>query len=479
MLLALVDWRWAAFPLIAYIAFTLAAPFFPRCGYFLPIISRGPRTGRQVALTFDDGPHPQTTTTLLELLDRHGVQATFFVVGRQAEAHPELIREILARGHELGNHSQSHDPLLMLRGNKTLHDELQRCQAALLALGVRTFAFRPPAGITNPRLRRSLQALGLFCVNFSCRARDRGNRAVDHLAARVLGRVTPGDIVLLHDCPPRVGVAPWLTQLDQLLRGLQDRQLEATGLGTLIGRPVCTQTDVGSTDSPYPVRIFYDGLARCYDAEQELRAMSLVRRAEQRCVLERISRWKPTQALEIGTGSGRFTLPLAQVAEQVTAVDVSPEMLKQLTEKAARERVDNIETVLGDVSALALDRRYSHICSFSAFEYIAELRPLIRGLADRLEPGGELYFTTARRSVLRFVGQLGNGLRQGLWLHARGRREVKSALAAAGLELQELNSHALGLLLEVRATKREAGLDSEEQTIAEVALEVGIEDPAG
>ncbi len=192
----------AILPLAAFVLLCLSAPFFPASSFFLPVISRGARGVTAVALTFDDGPSPDSTPALLRLLDEYQLKATFFVIGEKAAAHPELIREILEKGHTLGNHSYRHDSLLMLRGHEQLKKDIQATQDVLEKSGVTPLVFRPPVGITNPRLKGVLRELGLTAVNFSCRIFDRGNSGVSALAARVLARLRPGDIIVLHDLRP-------------------------------------------------------------------------------------------------------------------------------------------------------------------------------------------------------------------------------------------------------------------------------------
>ncbi|MBI5542956.1 MAG: polysaccharide deacetylase family protein [Deltaproteobacteria bacterium] len=230
----------AALPLVLYVALCFAAPFFPVWSFFLPIVTRGPRERPAVALTFDDGPDPRVTPALLDLLARYGARAAFFVVGRNAEAHPEVMARIRAAGHEVGNHSLSHDPILMLRSARLLQSEIAACQAILQRQGVTALAFRPPVGITNPRLPPVLERLGLGCVCFSCRPLDFGNRRVAGLAAKVLGSVAPGDVVLLHDVMPGTGVTveDWLSEIEKILVGLQARGLKPVALSQLIGRPL-------------------------------------------------------------------------------------------------------------------------------------------------------------------------------------------------------------------------------------------------
>ncbi|MDR2861961.1 MAG: polysaccharide deacetylase family protein [Syntrophobacterales bacterium] len=229
-------------PLSAYIITCLTASFLPAVSFFLPVHSRG-KTGKAfVALSFDDGPDPRTTPLLLDLLDEYRAKATFFVTGKNIERYPHLIREILARGHDMGNHSRSHDVFLMFRSLSRLSAEIESVQTMLQGFGVVPLAFRPPAGATNPKLPLVLQRHGLYCVNFSCRARDRGNRAVNGMARKILRKIRPDDIILLHDISPpnNTPVSVWLEEVAVILSGLKARRLEIIRLAELIDKPVMT-----------------------------------------------------------------------------------------------------------------------------------------------------------------------------------------------------------------------------------------------
>ena len=230
----------AALPLGLFVLLCLVAPFLPRVGFFLPVISRGRGESNAVALTFDDGPDPAVTPLLLDLLGRYRLTATFFVTGQNTERYPALVREILHRGHDVGNHSYRHDPLLMLRSRARLADEIARTQDLLAPFGIRPLAFRPPVGVTNPRLPGILRELGMECVTFSCRACDFGNRRIGGLARTILGNVHPGAIVLLHDVSPRDSgrVAEWLAGVERIIRGLGEKGYEIVPLPDLIGRAV-------------------------------------------------------------------------------------------------------------------------------------------------------------------------------------------------------------------------------------------------
>ena len=240
LLLLPLDKRLALLPPAMFLLLCLAAPLFPGFSFFLPIISRGCSGRPVVALTFDDGPDPQTTARLLDLLARHGAAATFFVTGQNARLHPGLIRSILERGHTIGNHSYSHDNLIMLKSPGALLQEIQRAQEVFQRLGFRPLAFRPPVGVTNPWLADALARTGLYIVNFSKRAGDRGNRCVTQISRRILKGLRPDDIIMLHDIAPRdtAGAEVWLSEVERVLAGVQAQGLAVRPLGELIQRPV-------------------------------------------------------------------------------------------------------------------------------------------------------------------------------------------------------------------------------------------------
>ena len=238
----------AVIPLALYILICTVAPFFPTVGFFLPVYSRG-RTGNSVvSITFDDGPDPETTPLLLALLRQYQAKATFFVTGMRVNAHGDLISAILREGHDIGNHSFSHDVFLMFRTAKRLAGEVATTQRSLQPFGVVPLAFRPPVGITNPKLGPVLHRQGLFCVNFSCRAFDGGNRFVRGMAGRILKKVRPDDIIVLHDVPPGNGVTVqiWLEEVASVLSGLEKRGLSVIPLAELLGKPIIVRaTGVG------------------------------------------------------------------------------------------------------------------------------------------------------------------------------------------------------------------------------------------
>lgn len=240
LLLLFLDARLSVIPLAGFLVLCAIAPFFPRYRFYLPTISRGKSGKKAVALTFDDGPDPVTTPPLLQLLEEHAVAATFFVTGRKASEHPGLVKEILLHGHSIGNHTYAHDHLVLLRSSKLLVKEIQSTQDALGEFGITPLAFRSPAGITSPRLRKVLKETNLYNVTYSCRAIDGGNRWIRNLSRKILKRIRADDIILLHDIRPKKEdlFRYWLNEIDLILSGIEKKGLAVLPLSVIIGRPV-------------------------------------------------------------------------------------------------------------------------------------------------------------------------------------------------------------------------------------------------
>jgi peptidoglycan-N-acetylglucosamine deacetylase len=463
LVLAFIDVRLASIPLLLFLILCFTAPFLPRFSFYLPITSRGSRRRRAVALTFDDGPEPLVTPALLDLLSAQNVPAAFFVTGARAEKHPGIIRDILSRGHCIGNHSYGHSTALMLMSQDRLRGEVERTQSILAGYGIDPLAFRPVAGITNPRLWRVLLEQGMFCLNFSCRAFDAGNRRVRSLSGKILRRVKPGDIILLHDAAPETGfnAGEWLREIGQLIAGLRGRGFEILPLERLIARPVMKHIPGKVAGAMNPAGAFYDGIAGSYDDETDGSGFTPAAAREGRLFTEKfLPMIKPQhRVLEIGAGTGRYTLPLARTCREVTAVELSENMMALLKNKAAAAGAAGIIFRAGDIESMELEGSYDAVCSFSSFEYISDLPGLIQKISTHLSPGGVLYFTTAHRSPFRFFTQLGNAMRQGIWLHARTRRSVARSLGDAGFTRVNISTHVMkipvsgGMLMEVSAVR--------------------------
>ena len=195
------SWPWALGGIALNHVGLTAAGLWPRSRLLGPNITRLPAPQRrEFALTFDDGPDPGVTPRVLDLLDGHGVQATFFCIAQRAQAQPALLREIVARGHDVQNHSHTHRHTFSLSGPAALRREIQRAQEVLTELsGQRPHCFRAPAGLRNPFLDPVLHRLGLHLVSWTRRGFDTVTTEPQRVLVRLTRDMAAGDIVLLHD----------------------------------------------------------------------------------------------------------------------------------------------------------------------------------------------------------------------------------------------------------------------------------------
>jgi peptidoglycan/xylan/chitin deacetylase (PgdA/CDA1 family) len=167
-------------------------------------ICRNRNARGRIALTYDDGPNPRFTESLLSVLERHGAHATFFLIGKWAEREPALAREVQAAGHAIGNHTFSHPTLALCAGDR-VQEELSRCRAAVEDAGV-TFSevdgaalMRPPWGRRRPGTLRAIRAAGYVPVIWSVTGWDWRERETAATIAARCSKAKDGDVILLHD----------------------------------------------------------------------------------------------------------------------------------------------------------------------------------------------------------------------------------------------------------------------------------------
>jgi peptidoglycan-N-acetylglucosamine deacetylase len=177
---------------------------YPTAQRYGATIHRERAAGRRLALTFDDGPNPEQTPRLLELLAHHGAKATFFLIGEWAEREPALIREIVSAGHAIGNHTYTH-PTMPAHSARWIREDLRRCREAVEGSGERfstvdgAALMRPPYGRRRPGTLRTLREEGYVPVTWSITGYDwRAHTTAKRITRRCL-RAKEGDIILLHD----------------------------------------------------------------------------------------------------------------------------------------------------------------------------------------------------------------------------------------------------------------------------------------
>jgi len=158
-----------------------------------------PRGSRQIALTYDDGPNDPHTLRLLEVLAKHSVHATFFLIGRYVQQRPQIVRAIAAAGHAVGNHTQTH-PLLIFKSEAEIRRQISDCQAALHdAVGEHSNLFRPPFGGRRPAVLRVARELGLKPIMWSVTGYDWNAPPAAVIERKVARQLRGGDVILLHD----------------------------------------------------------------------------------------------------------------------------------------------------------------------------------------------------------------------------------------------------------------------------------------
>jgi peptidoglycan-N-acetylglucosamine deacetylase len=201
-------WRWGATAVLADHLLLAAASVAPRSTLLGPVLLRLPATaaGRgEVALTFDDGPDPEVTPAVLDLLaatgERNGGhRATFFLIGERAARHPGLVREIVARGHTVENHTQNHRNHFAFLGPRGLLAEIDRAQETLARLAGRNPSwFRSPAGMRNPWMGPLVADRGLAIAGWTRRGFDAVSGDAGRVARRLTRSLAAGDVLLLHD----------------------------------------------------------------------------------------------------------------------------------------------------------------------------------------------------------------------------------------------------------------------------------------
>lgn len=234
--------HWALLPAsgLAIVVTVTLGSFNARWELFSAVVSRGPAGEGTVALTFDDGPHPNYTPVILDLLDEVGAKATFFMVGERVREEPELARVVLQRGHQVAHHSDRHYWPVMFSRRAAADDVARGSDAIESATGSRPRFYRPPVGLLTPELGDAVREAGMLLAAWSVRAFDGFLGDGDSVRRRVGSKIRAGDIVLLHD--GRSGMRrevrpPALDALRGILEDLKLRGLRSVTLAELLAEP--------------------------------------------------------------------------------------------------------------------------------------------------------------------------------------------------------------------------------------------------
>jgi peptidoglycan/xylan/chitin deacetylase (PgdA/CDA1 family) len=229
----MLPWWFAAADALLVLACVGLGVFVQGAGLFArPILAVAPeRASGKLALTFDDGPDPEHTRKVMDVLEAGGHRGTFFVIGRRAAEQRELLAEMRARGHALGNHSWHHAHTTPFLAPKKLAEDLKRAQELL---GSPRW-FRAPVGILSPRVVEAARLAGVELVGWSGNARDGVAATVEAAAARLRPQLVPGAILVLHDAAERGDRKPIAAEvLQKILKEMNDRGLKSVTLDELL-----------------------------------------------------------------------------------------------------------------------------------------------------------------------------------------------------------------------------------------------------
>jgi peptidoglycan/xylan/chitin deacetylase (PgdA/CDA1 family) len=196
----------------------------------------GPRDEPKIALTFDDGPHATSTPRILTILNNHEIPATFFLVGKHLEKHPEIARDMVGAGHEIGNHTFSHSLLYVSTKNR-IRDEISRTDALLRNIdGAEPKFFRPPAGFFTKQVLDIVEQMGYTTVVGDVYPRDPHLPGKEKIVERVLHRTAAGSIIILHDGgnTRRVDRSQTFEAISEIIPSLKERGFEFLTLSALL-----------------------------------------------------------------------------------------------------------------------------------------------------------------------------------------------------------------------------------------------------
>ncbi len=215
--------------ILGYITFLLIVSTNIRLNFFVYGLHNNPyEEDDRVALTFDDGP-VENTLKILEILDKYHVKASFFCIGKNIKKHPEIFKLILEKGHFIGNHTYSHTRAMGFLSANRLIEEISKCDEICLEIGgVTPNTFRPPFGIINPQTRKALKTTGHKVIGWNIRSYDAIINSEAVVLKHVLGKVTPGDVILMHDTNEQT-----IEILEQLLLFLRSNGFRPVRVDTL------------------------------------------------------------------------------------------------------------------------------------------------------------------------------------------------------------------------------------------------------
>lgn len=223
--------KWWMFGLVIFVwlSITIWGAFDIRSNYFVRTYCQGKTTKKEIALTFDDGPTP-VTENILNILQQNNVKATFFCIGKQIEKHPDIFKRIILEGHLVGNHSYSHDRRMGFFSTRTVVEDIKKNDEVIQTFsGKKALFFRPPFGVTNPKIASAIVQTGHHVIGWNNRSLDAVITDESLILKRVTNKISPGGIILFHDTSIKT-----FNVLEQLLLSLHNKNYRVTPLDELL-----------------------------------------------------------------------------------------------------------------------------------------------------------------------------------------------------------------------------------------------------
>lgn len=225
-----IAWYWFALLIVAFLSIEFYGAYFVHSNFHIKAICKIKTTDKVVALTFDDGPMPERTHSILNLLNKFNVKATFFCIGNRIKGNESILKQIQEQGHLIGNHSYSHSNLFDLKNTQQMISDLQEGNKEIKrVIGKEPMFFRPPYGVTTPSLARASEKLGFEVIGWNVRSLDTSIKDKQQLVDRVISRIQPGSILLFHDTVENLEIA-----LEEILNYLKQNNYKVVELDKLI-----------------------------------------------------------------------------------------------------------------------------------------------------------------------------------------------------------------------------------------------------
>ena len=222
-----IAWVWFIIPAVLFVTVAGLGSAFVCSNYHVKALCSAKTHSKKIAITFDDGPHPETLK-VLDLLNQYNAKGTFFCIGRQIEKYPEILNQVVNQGHTVGNHTYNHSSTLTL-STRALEELTSTDEIIKNVTGKKPMLFRPPFGVTAPNIAKALKITGHTVIGWNIRSLDTIIEDEKKIFNRIKKRLRPGSIILLHDTSERA-----VNIFEQLLVLLQENNYTAVTVDELL-----------------------------------------------------------------------------------------------------------------------------------------------------------------------------------------------------------------------------------------------------